>query len=73
MGHADGSLRPSVTAATGVRILTSSIHGVLDRRRFGTRQNLQRNRSLQELADETVALLVDGLRAPELAAAAPAK
>ena len=64
MGHADGSLRPSVTAATGVRILTSSIHGVLDRRRFGTRQHLQRNRSLEELADETVALLVDGLRAP---------
>lgn len=64
MGHADGSLRASVSVPTAVRILTSSIHGVLDRRRFGTRAHLQDERSLDELADETIALLVHGLRAP---------
>jgi len=61
-GQADGSLRPEVSSATAVRILTSSIHGVLDRRRFGTREHLQAERSLDELADEVVASLIGGLR-----------
>ncbi|MDQ6695873.1 MAG: TetR/AcrR family transcriptional regulator [Actinomycetota bacterium] len=64
MGHADGSLRTSVTVPTAVRILTSSIHGVLDRRRFDTRENLRTKRGPDELADETLALLIDGLRSP---------
>ena len=61
-GLTDGSLRDSVTVPTAVRIITSSIHGVLDRRRFSTRENPQSKRHVEELADETVALLVDGLR-----------
>jgi hypothetical protein len=64
MGLADGSLRDSVTVPTAVRILTSSIHGVLDRRRFSTRGDTVDTSSVGDLADETVALLVDGLRSP---------
>jgi AcrR family transcriptional regulator len=63
-GLADGSLRSSVTVPTAVRILTSSIHGVLDRRRFSTRENPKGARNVDELADETVTMLVDGLRTP---------
>jgi AcrR family transcriptional regulator len=64
LGIADGSLRSTVTVPTAVRILTSSIHGVLDRRRFSTRPTGGPERDVGELADELVAMLVDGLRAP---------
>ena len=64
LGLADGSLRSSVTVPTAVRVLTSSIHGVLDRRRFSTRENPNGRGDVSELADEAVAILVDGLRSP---------
>jgi TetR/AcrR family transcriptional regulator, cholesterol catabolism regulator len=64
LGLDDGSLRSSVTVPTAVRILTSSIHGVLDRRRFNTREDPSDAHDVNELADEAVAMLIDGLRAP---------
>lgn len=67
-GQADGSLRAEVSPATAVRIITSGIHGVLDRRRFGTREHLQADRSLDQLADEVVASLIGGLRTAPTAA-----
>lgn len=35
IGQGDGSLRSAISVPTTVRIITSSIHGVLDRRRYG--------------------------------------
>jgi AcrR family transcriptional regulator len=64
LGIADGSLRSTVTVPTAVRVLTSSIHGVLDRRRFSTRENPDGRGDVSALADEAVAILVNGLRAP---------
>jgi AcrR family transcriptional regulator len=61
VGVADGSLRPSVSAETTVRVITSSIHGVLDRRRFGTLKTARADHDVQALADELVTALVDGL------------
>ncbi|WCO66117.1 TetR/AcrR family transcriptional regulator [Iamia majanohamensis] len=60
-GQADGSLRSEVGIPTAVRIITSSIHGVLDRRRFGTLAD-DAPRDVDALADEVVASLVSGLR-----------
>lgn len=60
-GQADGSLRAEVAIPTAVRIITSSIHGVLDRRRFAT-LGPPADRDLDRLADEIVASLVAGLR-----------
>ena len=64
VGVADGSLRPSVSAETTVRVITSSIHGVLDRRRFGTLKAARADHDVQALADELVTALVDGLATP---------
>jgi TetR/AcrR family transcriptional regulator, cholesterol catabolism regulator len=71
LGLEDGSLRSSVSVPTAVRILTSSIHGVLDRRRFNTRENPGEAQNGAELADELVAMLIDGLRAPAPAFSPP--
>ncbi len=60
-GRADGSLRSEVSVPTAVRIITSSIHGVLDRRRFGA-LGPPADRDVDRLADEVVASLVTGLR-----------
>lgn len=73
LGLSDGSLRGSVTVPTAVRVLTSSIHGVLDRRRFSTREHSKGDRRVDELADEAVAILIDGLRAKAKPAARPRK
>lgn len=54
LGQADGSLRAEVSPAVAVRIITSGIHGVLDRRRFGTRPHLHAERDLDALALRTV-------------------
>ena len=64
LGVADGSLRSEISAETTVRVITSSIHGVLDRRRFGTLKAARPDHDVAQLADELVTVLVDGLRAP---------
>jgi hypothetical protein len=45
-----------------MRIITSSIHGVLDRQRYGTRTDLLEMHGLETLADQVVLLVVNGLR-----------
>jgi AcrR family transcriptional regulator len=60
-GRADGSLRSTISTPTAVRIITSSIHGVLDRRRFGTREDPPSGDDVTLLADEVVASLIGGL------------
>ena len=71
LGVEDGSLRSTVTVPTAVRIFTSSIHGVLDRRRFNTRENPSEVHDVNQLADEAVAMLIEGLRAPVPAVSPP--
>ena len=61
-GIADGSLRAAVDPETTTRVITSSIHGVLDRHRFDSRPDLARDPGLDTLADTLVAQLLGGLR-----------
>jgi AcrR family transcriptional regulator len=61
-GIDDGSLRATVDAEATLRVITSSIHGVLDRQRYGSRPNLTRKPGLGALADDLVATLLGGLR-----------
>ena len=62
-GVADGTVRADVDPEASLRIITSSIHGVLDRQRYGSRPNLTRRPGLDALTDQLVATLVGGLRA----------
>ena len=62
-GVDDGSLRPSLRPETAVRAITSTIHGVLDRQRYGTRPDLVRQFGLDALTDEVVEQLTRGVRA----------
>ncbi|HZP28696.1 MAG TPA: TetR/AcrR family transcriptional regulator [Acidimicrobiia bacterium] len=61
-GVEDGSLRATMQPELAVRAITSTIHGVLDRQRYGTRPDLSRALGLDALADEVVAQLTRGLR-----------
>jgi TetR/AcrR family transcriptional regulator, cholesterol catabolism regulator len=61
-GVADGSLRSTLQPETAVRTITSAIHGVLDRQRYGTRPDLVRRIGLDALTDEVVEQLTRGLR-----------
>lgn len=69
VGVADRSLRPSVRPETTVRVITSAIHGVLDRRRFGALGPPDDGHRVETLADELVTTLLDGLRQPAPASA----
>jgi TetR/AcrR family transcriptional regulator, cholesterol catabolism regulator len=60
VGHADGSLRSTISVPTAVRMITSSIHGVLDRRRYG---DLDPPAAQDGLADEVITGLIGGLSA----------
>ena len=61
-GVADGSLRAAVDPEVATRVVTSSIHGVLDRHRYDSRPDLAEP-GIDALADALVAQLLDGLRA----------
>jgi len=61
-GVADGSLRASVDPEVATRVITSSIHGVLDRHRYDSRPDLAREPGVDRLAAALVAQLLDGLR-----------
>jgi hypothetical protein len=47
-----------------VRAITSTIHAVLDRQRYGTRTDLVGQFGLTALTDEVVDQLIRGMRAP---------
>jgi TetR/AcrR family transcriptional regulator, cholesterol catabolism regulator len=61
-GLDDGTLRATVDPETAIRVITSSIHGVLDRQRYGSRRDAMRAAGVERVADELVATLVGGLR-----------
>jgi len=63
LGVADGSLRPTLQPEPAVRAITSTIHAVLDRQRYGTRPDLVGQFGLTALTDEVVDLLIRGMRA----------
>jgi AcrR family transcriptional regulator len=62
-GLDDGTLRATVDAEAAIRVITSSIHGVLDRQRYGSRPDVVRRAGVDGMCDELVAILVGGLRA----------
>jgi AcrR family transcriptional regulator len=62
-GLDDGTLRATVDAEAAIRVITSSIHGVLDRQRYGSRPDVVREAGVDAVCDELVAILVGGLRA----------
>ncbi|CAN5479596.1 hypothetical protein BH10ACT1_BH10ACT1_24170 [soil metagenome] len=61
LGRADGSLTGTTSTSSSVRIITSSIHGVLDRRRFGDLVAAGPGRDPAALADELIATLLTGM------------
>jgi len=73
-GIADGTLRPEIDSEVTVRVITSSLHGVLDRKRYGARPNPLTEVDFDLLVDEFVLMMVSGLRSdgPPAAKAAPA-
>lgn len=62
-GRADGSLATTTSTATAVRIITSAIHGVLDRRRYADLPAAPTASDPAALADELAATLLGGLAA----------
>jgi TetR/AcrR family transcriptional regulator, cholesterol catabolism regulator len=62
-GLDDGTLRATVDPEAAIRVITSSIHGVLDRQRYGSRPDVVRAGGVEDVGDELVAILVGGLRA----------
>jgi TetR/AcrR family transcriptional regulator, cholesterol catabolism regulator len=61
-GIEDGTLRPEIDPELTVRVITSSLHGILDPKRYGARPNLLQGERLDGLVDEFVLLMVAGLR-----------
>jgi AcrR family transcriptional regulator len=61
-GVDDGTLRATLDTEAALRVITSSIHGVLDRQRYGSRPNLTRAPGLDALSDTLVDTLLGGLR-----------
>jgi AcrR family transcriptional regulator len=77
-GIGDGTLRAGVDPEVSVRVITSSLHGVLDRKRYGARPNPLVEDGLDSLIDEIVLMMLAGLasspdRAPRRSAAAQPK
>jgi AcrR family transcriptional regulator len=62
-GIEDGSLRPDVQPEVALRVITSAVHGVLDRARYGTRVDLLQELGLEPLTDQLVTMLLDGMLA----------
>lgn len=68
-GIADGTLRPQSSPEVAVRVITSSLHGVLDRKRYGARPNPLTEVGLDRLIDEFVLTMLSGLESGGLPAA----
>jgi AcrR family transcriptional regulator len=62
-GVEDATIRSDVQPEVAMRIITSSIHGVLDRQRYGTRTNLLDDLGLDSLTDQLVFVVINGLKA----------
>ena len=62
-GVADGSVRPDVNAEFGVRFITSTIQGALDRRRFDPRADVTAAMGIAGLTDALATMVMRGLRA----------
>lgn len=60
-GVKDGTLRAEIDPEMTVRVITSSLHGILDPKRYGARPNLLVGDGLDTLAEEFVMLIVSGL------------
>ena len=60
-GVDDGSLRPTIEPEVALRVITSSIHGVLDRVRYSVRADLADELGIEGLADELVVTVLRGL------------
>ncbi|HEV8297384.1 MAG TPA: TetR/AcrR family transcriptional regulator [Acidimicrobiales bacterium] len=60
-GVADGSLRASIDAETAMRVITSAIHSVVDRQRYGAREDLVGSSGVEALVDDVVRTFVAGL------------
>jgi TetR/AcrR family transcriptional regulator, cholesterol catabolism regulator len=61
-GIEDGTLRREIDPEMTVRIITSSLHGVLDLKRYGARPDPLAESGLDEIVNEFVLLMVSGLR-----------
>jgi TetR/AcrR family transcriptional regulator, cholesterol catabolism regulator len=61
-GIEDGTLRPEIDPEITVRIVTSSLHGLLDRKRYGARPSPLAVAGFDDLVEEFVLLMVCGLR-----------
>jgi AcrR family transcriptional regulator len=61
-GVKDGTLRAEIDPEMTVRVITSSLHGILDPKRYGARPNLLVGDGLDTLAEEFVMLMILGLR-----------
>jgi AcrR family transcriptional regulator len=61
-GIADGTLRSEIDPEMTVRVITSSLFGVLDQKRYAARTSPLAEGHLNELVDEFVLMMVSGLR-----------
>lgn len=61
LGRADGSIRDDLEPEVLVRVVTSSLHSVVDTKRYGYRQAPLDSFDPGRLADQLVALFVGGL------------
>jgi AcrR family transcriptional regulator len=61
-GVKDGTLRAEIDPEMTVRVITSSLHGILDPKRYGARPNLLDGDRLDSLVEAFVILMVSGLR-----------
>ena len=62
-GISDGSVGPDVNAEVGVRFITSTIQGALDRRRFDSRADVTTAMGITGLTDALTTMIMGGLRA----------
>ena len=67
-GVEDGTVRASLQPEMVMRVVTSSVHGALDRQRYGTRVDLLDSLGLEGLTDSLITMLIDGLRSSPPAA-----
>lgn len=61
-GIDDGTLRAEIDPEITVRVITSSLHGVLDPKRYGARPNPLAEDGFNGLVDQFVLMMLSGLR-----------
>lgn len=63
-GLEDGSVREGIDPEFALRVITSSMYGPLDRKRYGARPESVASRPPDELSSQLVTVIATGLRAP---------